>query len=159
MNINATLIGQTIAFFIFVWFCMKYVWPPLMAAMEERKNKIAEGLAAGERGHKEHELAEKRAKEVLQEARAEASDIINLANVRAGEMVEEAKAKATEEAAKVKKNAEAEIEQEIASAREVLREQVSVLALSAAEQIIKSEIDASKHKAIIDDVSGKLGVA
>ena len=159
MNINATLIGQTIAFFIFVWFCMKYVWPPLMAAMEERKNKIAEGLAAGERGQKEHELAEKRAKEVLQEARAEASDIINLANVRAGEMVEEAKAKATEEAAKVKKNAEAEIEQEIASAREVLREQVSVLALSAAEQIIKSEIDASKHKAIIDDVSGKLGVA
>ncbi|MEW4983696.1 MAG: F0F1 ATP synthase subunit B [Cycloclasticus sp.] len=159
MNINATLIGQTIAFFMFVWFCMKYVWPPLMAAMEERKSKIAEGLAAGERGQKEHELAEKRAKEVLQEARAEASDIINLANVRAGEMVEEAKSKAVDEAAKVKKGAEAEIEQEVASAREVLREQVSVLAVSAAEQIIKSEIDASKHKAIIDDISGKLGAA
>jgi len=159
MNINATLIGQTIAFFMFVWFCMKYVWPPLMAAMEERKSKIAEGLAAGERGQKEHELAEKRAKEVLQEARAEASDIINLANVRAGEMVEEAKSKAVDEAAKVKKGVEAEIEQEVASAREVLREQVSVLAVSAAEQIIKSEIDASKHKAIIDDISGKLGAA
>jgi len=138
---------------------MKYVWPPLMAAMEERKSKIAEGLAAGERGQKEHELAEKRAKEVLQEARAEASDIINLANVRAGEMVEEAKSKAVDEAAKVKKGVEAEIEQEVASAREVLREQVSVLAVSAAEQIIKSEIDASKHKAIIDDISGKLGAA
>jgi len=159
MNINATLIGQTIAFFIFVWFCMKYVWPPLMAAMEERKSKIAEGLAAGERGKKEHELAEQRAKELLQEARAEASDIINLANVRAGEMVEGAKGKAEEEAAKVKKGAEAEIEQEVARAREALREQVSVLALTAAEQIIKSEIDASKHKAIIADISGKLGVA
>ncbi|MEE4292145.1 MAG: F0F1 ATP synthase subunit B [Cycloclasticus sp.] len=157
MNINATLIGQTIAFFMFVWFCMKYVWPPLMAAMEERKSKIAEGLAAGERGQKEHELAEKRAKEVLQEARAEASDIINLANVRAGEMVEEAKGKAAEEAAKVKKGVEAEIEQEIASAREELRQQVSVLAISAAEKIIKSEIDASKHQVIIDDISGKLG--
>jgi F-type H+-transporting ATPase subunit b len=157
MNINATLIGQTIAFFMFVWFCMKYVWLPLMAAMEERKSKIAEGLAAGERGQKEHELAEKRAKEVLQEARAEASDIINLANVRAGEMVEEAKGKAAEEAAKVKKGVEAEIEQEIASAREELRQQVSVLAISAAEKIIKSEIDASKHQVIIDDISGKLG--
>ena len=102
MNINATLIGQTIAFFMFVWFCMKFVWPPLMAAMEERKSKIAEGLAAGERGKKEHELAEKRAKEVLEEARGEGSDIINLANVRAGEMVEEAKSKAVEEAVKVK---------------------------------------------------------
>ena len=157
MNINATLIGQTIAFFMFVWFCMKFVWPPLMAAMEERKSKIAEGLAAGERGKKEHELAEQRAKEVLQEARAEASDIINLANVRAGEMVEEAKSKAVEEDLKVKKGAEAEIEQEIASAREALRQQVSVLAVSAAEKIIKSEIDASKHQAIIDDISGKLG--
>ena len=159
MNINATLIGQTIAFFIFVWFCMKYVWPPLMAAMEERKNKIAEGLAAGERGQKEHELAEKRAIEVLQEARAEASDIINLANVRAGEMVEEAKGKATEEAAKVKKGAEAEIEQEVAGAREALREEVSTLAIAAAEQIIKSEINATKHKKLINDISSKLGAA
>jgi F-type H+-transporting ATPase subunit b len=159
MNINATLIGQTIAFFIFVWFCMKYVWPPLMAAMEERKSQIAEGLAASERGKKEHELAEKRATEVLKEARAEASDIINLANVRAGEMVEEAKAKAADEAAKVKKGAEAEIEQEVASAREALRGQVSVLAITAAEQIIKSEIDASKHKGIINDISSKLGAA
>ncbi|MEH6502647.1 MAG: F0F1 ATP synthase subunit B [Cycloclasticus sp.] len=157
MNINATLIGQTIAFFIFVWFCMKYVWPPLMAAMEERKSKIAEGLAAGERGQKEHELAEKRAKEVLQEARSEASDIINLANVRAGEMVEEAKGKAVEEAAKVKKGAEADIEREVASAREALRGEVSTLAIAAAEQIIKSEIDASKHKTLIDNVSNQLG--
>jgi len=159
MNINATLIGQTIAFFMFVWFCMKFVWPPLTAAMEERKAKIAEGLAAGERGQKEHELAEKRAKEVLIEARTEASDIINLANVRAGEMVEEAKGKALEEAAKVKKGAEAEIEQEVASAREVLREQVSVLAIAAAEQIIKSEIDATKHKTLINNVSSQLGSA
>ncbi|MEO1889785.1 MAG: F0F1 ATP synthase subunit B [Cycloclasticus sp.] len=159
MNINATLIGQTIAFIMFVWFCMKYVWPPLMAALDERKAKIVEGLAAAERGEKEQELAEKRATEVIHEARAEASDIINLANVRAGEMVEEAKGKAVEEAAKVKKGAEAEIEQEVASAREVLREQVSVLAITAAEQIIKSEIDVKKHKAIIDDISSKLGTA
>ena len=159
MNINATLIGQTIAFIMFVWFCMKYVWPPIIAALEERKAKIAEGLAAAERGEKAHELAEKRAKEVLQEARVEASDIINLANVRAGEMVEEAKDKTVEEAAKVKKGAEADIEQEVASAREVLREQVSVLAVAAAEQIIKSEIDVNKHKNIINDISNKLGAA
>ncbi len=159
MNINATLIGQTIAFIMFVWFCMKYVWPPIMAALEERKAKIADGLAAGERGQKEQELAEVRAKDVISGAHAEASDIINLANVRAGEMVEEAKGKALEEAAKVKKGAEAEIEQEVASAREVLREQVSALAIAAAEQIIKSEIDATKHKALIDNVSSQLGSA
>jgi F-type H+-transporting ATPase subunit b len=159
MNINATLIGQTIAFFMFVWFCMKYVWPPLVAALEERKAKIAEGLAAAERGEKEQELAEKRATDVIHEARAEASDIINLANVRAGEMVEEAKGKAVEEAAKVIKGAEAEIEQEVASAREALRAQVSSLVITAAEQIIKSEIDVNKHKALINDVSNKLGAA
>ncbi|ORU90754.1 MAG: F0F1 ATP synthase subunit B [Cycloclasticus sp. symbiont of Poecilosclerida sp. M] len=159
MNINATLIGQTIAFVMFVWFCMKYVWPPIMAALEERKTKIEEGLAAAERGEKEHELAEKKATEVIHEARAEASDIINLANVRAGEMVEEAKGKAVEEAAKVKKGAAAEIEQEVASARESLRQEVSGLAISAAEQIIKSEIDAKKHKKLIDKVSSQLGAA
>jgi len=159
MNINATLIGQTIAFMMFVWFCMKYVWPPLMAAMDERAKKIAEGLAAGERGQKEQELAEQKAVEVIQEARSEASDIINLANVRAGEMVEEAKGKAVEEAAKVKIGAEAEIEQEIASAKEELRQQVSTLVISAAEQIIKSEIDVKKHKKLITDVSNQLGAA
>jgi len=159
MNINATLIGQTIAFFIFVWFCMKYVWPPLMAAMEERKKTIAEGLAAGERGQKEQELAEKRAREVLHEARSEASDIINLANVRAGEMVEEAKNKALEEADKVKKSAEGDIALQVASAKEVLRGQVSTLAITAAEQILKSEIDASKHKVMIDKISSQLGAA
>jgi len=159
MNINATLIGQTIAFIMFVWFCMKYVWPPIMAALEERKAKIAEGLAAAERGEKEQELAELKAKDVIHEARTEASDIINLANVRAGEMIEEAKGKAVDEAAKVKKGAEAAIEQELASARESLREQVSVLAVAAAEKIIKSEINVTKHKAIIDDISGKLGAA
>ncbi len=159
MNINATLIGQTIAFTMFVWFCMKYVWPPLMVAMDERAQKIAEGLAAGERGQKEQELAEKKAKEVLKDARTEASDIINLANVRAGEMVEEAKGKAVEEAAKVKLGAEAEIEQEVASAKEELRQQVSVLVVSAAEQIIKSEIDINKHKKLIADVSNQLSAA
>lgn len=159
MNINATLIGQTIAFIMFVWFCMKYVWPPLITALEERKAKIAEDLAAAERGAKEHELAEKRAKEILHKAHEDASDIINLANVRAGEMVEEAKGKATDEAGKVKVLAEAELEQEISSARETLRAQVSVLAITAAEQIIKSEINVKKHKALIDDVSSKLGVA
>ncbi|ORU91309.1 MAG: F0F1 ATP synthase subunit B [Cycloclasticus sp. symbiont of Poecilosclerida sp. N] len=159
MNINATLIGQTIAFIMFVWFCMKYVWPPIIAALEERKTKIAEGLAAAERGEKEQKLAEKKATKVMHEARIEASDIIDLANVRAGEMIEEAKGKAVEEVAKVKKGAEVEIEQEVANAREALREEVSVLALSAAEKIIKSEIDANKHKKLIDDVSKQLGAA
>lgn len=159
MNINATLIGQTIAFIMFVWFCMKFVWPPIMAALEERKAKIAEGLEAAERGHKEHELAEQRAKDVLHEARSDASDIINQANARGGELVEEAKGKAVDEANKVKAAASSELEQEVNSAREALRAQVSVLAISAAEQILKREIDASKHQDIINDVSKQLGAA
>jgi len=159
MNINATLIGQTIAFVLFVWFCMKYVWPPVMAALEERKARIAEGLEAAERGHKEHELAEQRAKEVLHEARSDASDIINQANARGGEMVEEAKTKAVEEANKVKASAHAELDQDVTSAREDLRKQVGVLAIAAAEQILKREIDAGKHQDIINDVSKQLGAA
>lgn len=159
MNINATLIGETIAFFMFVWFCMKFVWPPIMNALEERKTKIAEGLAAAERGHKEHELAEKRAKDVIHEAREEAKGIVGLANTRGSDAVEEAKEKAVVEANKVKELALAEIEQEVNSVREELRKQVGVLAIQAAEQILKKEIDASKHKDIISSVSKQLGQA
>ncbi len=159
MNINATLIGETIAFFMFVWFCMKFVWPPIMNALEERKTKIAEGLSAAERGHKEHELAEKRAKEVIHEAREEAKGIVTLANTRGSDAVEEAKDKAVVEANKVKELALAEIEQEVNSVREELRKQVGALAIQAAEQILKKEIDASKHKDIISSVSKQLGQA
>jgi F-type H+-transporting ATPase subunit b len=159
MNINATLIGETIAFFMFVWFCMKFVWPPIMSALEERKTKIAEGLSAAERGHKEHELAEKRAKEVIHGAREEAKGIVTLANARGSDAVEEAKEKAVVEANKVKELALAEIEQEVNSVREELRKQVGVLAIQAAEQILKKEIDASKHKDIISSVSKQLGQA
>jgi len=159
MNINATLIGETIAFFMFVWFCMKYVWPPITSALEERKQKIAEGLSAAERGLKEHELAEKRAKEVIHEAREEAKGIIGLANTRGNEAVEAAKEKAVVEANKVKELANAEIEQELNSVREALSKQVGELAIKAAEQILKKEIDAGKHKEIISSVSKQLGQA
>ena len=97
MNINATLIGQAIAFFLFVVFCMKYVWPPIMHALQERKKKIADGLAAGERGKHEQQLAEERAKEILREAKDQAGDIISRAEKRANEIIDEAKDQAREE--------------------------------------------------------------
>jgi F-type H+-transporting ATPase subunit b len=152
MNFNATLIGQTITFIVFVWFCMKYVWPPLMAALEERKAKIADGLAAAERGQKDLQLAQSKVSENLKEAKQQAQDIINQANKRANEMVEEAKEVAREEAEKIKSAATADIDQQINSAREQLRKEVSSIALAGAEQILKREINAEAHGKVFDDM-------
>jgi F-type H+-transporting ATPase subunit b len=156
MNINATLIGQSIAFFLFVMFVMKYVWPPLMAAMNERKKQIADGLAAAERGHHEHELAEKRAKEVIREAHEEASSIISRAQQRASEVIEESKEKAKEEADRIVESGHALIQQEFSSAREQLREQVSALALAGVSQILQREVKESDHQQVLAELSAKL---
>ncbi len=156
MNINLTLIGQSITFFIFVFFCMKVVWPPIMHALDERKKRIADGLAAAERGAHEQELAEKRAAEKLHEAKQQASEILAQANKRASEIVDEAKEAATEEGNRLKTAAEAEIEQEVHRAKEELRKQVSAVALAGANKVLKKEVDASTHKAVLDDLIAQI---
>lgn len=152
MNFNATLIGQTITFIVFVWFCMKYVWPPLMTTLEQRKAKIADGLAAAERGQKDLELAQAKVSDDLKTAKQQAQDIINQAQKRANEMVDDAKETAREEAEKIKAAASADIDQQINSAREQLRKEVSVIALSGAEKILQREVDAKAHGDVLDDL-------
>jgi len=156
MNFNATLIGQSITFAIFVWFCMKYVWPPLMTALEERKARIADGLAAAERGQKDLELAQAKVSDNLKESKQQAQDIINQAQKRANEIVDEAKDIAREEADKIKAAASSDIEQQINSAREQLRKDVSAIALSGAEKILKREINAETHGKVLEDLMAQI---
>ncbi len=156
MNINATLIGQSIAFFVFVWFVMKFVWPPLIAALDERKKTIADGLAAAERGQHEQELAEKAAAVHIKEAKGQASEIVTQAQKRASEIVEEAKDNAKEEAGRVKTAAEAEIEQEINRAKEHLRQQVAGIAMAGAAKVLNREIDEKAHSEIVDDMIAQI---
>lgn len=156
MNINLTLIGQSIAFLVFVWFCMKFIWPPLMSALEERKKTIAEGLAAAERGKKEQELGEKRATEVIKEARGKAADIIAGAERRGAEIVDEAKTDAKTEGERIIAAAQTEIEQEINRARETLRGEVAALATAGAEQILAKEVDAKAHSKMLDELAAQL---
>ncbi len=156
MNINLTLIAQLISFAFFVWFTMKYVWPPMVKAMEERKAKIADGLAAAERGAHEKELAEQAAKEKLHEAKLQSAEIISRAEKRAAEIIDEAKEKALEEGERILAAARAEIEQEANKAREALRRQVGELAVAGAEKILRREIDASAHQAILDELAEQI---
>ena len=157
MSINATLIGQMITFTLLVWFTMKYVWPPIIAAMEERKAKIADGLAAAEKGQDEIKLAEKKAKGLLKEAKEQSVEIISSAQKRANELVEESKLQAKVEAERILEAARAQIQQESLQARESLRKEVSALALRAAEQILKEEIDKAKHQNILNRAVEVLG--
>ncbi len=156
MNINLTLFGQMLSFAVFVWFTMKFVWPPIVTALEERKTRIAEGLAAAERGHREQELARKRATTSMQDAKAEAGEILGMAHKRAAEIVDEAKGDARVEGARLLATAHTEIEQEKTRVKEELREQVAKLALSAAEKILQKEIDAVKHKTLLDTVAKQI---
>ena len=157
MSINATLIGQMITFTFLVMFTMKYVWPPIMAALEERKAKIANGLAAAEKGQDEIRLAEKKAISLLKEAKEHSAEIISSAQKRANELVEEGKLQAKKEGDRLLEAAKAQIEQEILQARENLRKEVSSLALRAAEQILKEEIDKAKHQNILNRAAEELG--
>ena len=155
MNINLTLIGQLVAFIAFVGFCMRYVWPPITAAMAERQSKIAEGLAAADRAGHDLELAQKRATEQLAEAKREAAGIVEAANKRAQAVVEEAKQVAIAETERVKAAASADIEQERARAQEQLMTQVSALALAGAEKILDAEIDADKHADLLKSLAAE----
>jgi F-type H+-transporting ATPase subunit b len=156
MNINATLIGQSIKFFVFVWFCMKFVWPPIMNALDARKKMIADGLAAGERGKHELELASKRAGENLHEAKQKAGEIIAQADKRAAQLIEEAKTAAKAEGDRMIASAQASVAQETVRAKEALRGQVADLAVAGAEKILRREIDAKAHADLLVAIQNEL---
>jgi len=156
MNFNATVIGQMIAFAVFVWFCMKFIWPFIIQALEERKKTIADGLAAAEKGQHELEMAEKRAIEILKEGKEKSQDFINQAQNRADEIVDEAKGNAKDEGDRIIAAAHTEIDQERQQVREELRQQVAVLAVAGAEQILEREVDQKAHKEVLDKISATL---
>lgn len=156
MNINLTLIGQMLAFVVFVLFCMKYVWPPIIAAMQERSQKISDGLAAADRASHDLELAREKAGKRLRKAKEEAATIVDAANKRAIQIVEEAKDQAVVEADRIKAAADAEIEQATSRAREGLRGEVAVLAFAGAEKILEAEIDRSAHADMVEKLAAQL---
>jgi F-type H+-transporting ATPase subunit b len=156
MNLGATIIGQSLTFLLFVWFCMKYVWPPIMGALEARKKVIADGLAAADRAKLDLELARKRATEDLHEAKVQAAEIISQAEKRAAQMIEEAKTAAKAEGDRQLAAAKAEIEQEANRARESLREQVAGLAVAGAEKILRREINPQAHADLINQLKAEL---
>ena len=156
MDINLTLIIQGLAFFAVAWVVMKFGWPGIMAAIEERQAKIAEGLAAADRSKKDLAQAEEKVSEVLREARAKANEIIAQAEARRLQIIDAAKDEAVAEAQRVKSGADAEIEESAGKAREELRKQVSVLALAGAEKLIRREIDGNAHKALLDELASEI---
>jgi F-type H+-transporting ATPase subunit b len=156
MNINLTLIGQAIAFAVFVWFCMKYVWPPIVGALAEREQRIADGLAAAEKGRHELSLAEKRASQILHEGREKAQEFIAHAEQRAGEIIEEGKMAAKAEGDRLIAAARVQIEQERNTAREALRREVAALAVRGAEQILMREVDAGTHREMLQRLSAEI---
>ena len=156
MNINATLFGELIAFIFFVWFCMKFVWPPIMGAIEERQKKIADGLAASERGEKDRELAQAKATEQLKEAKTQAAGIIEQAKKRGSQIVDEETQRAHQERENIIAQGHAEIEAERNRAKEDLRKQVAVLAVAGAEKILERQIDAAAQSDIVEKLVAEL---
>ena len=156
MNINLTLIGQSITFIFFVMFVMKFVWPPLIAALDERKKTIADGLAAAEKGKHDGELAQQKVLETLKEAKVQAQDIINLAEKRASEIIEESKETARVEGERIITAANAELEQEVNRAREQLRGQVVSLAVTGASKVLKREVDEKANEDLLKDLVAQL---
>ena len=153
---NLTLVIQGIAFFAVAWLVMKFGWPHILGAIEERQQKIAEGLAAADRSQKDLAQAQDKANEALREARAKANEVIEQAHQRANQIVEAAKNDAVAEAGRQKALAEAEIAAATNRAREDLRKQVSVLAVSGAEKLLRREIDAGAHTALLDELAAQL---
>ncbi len=156
MHINLTLIGQSITFLIFVWFCMKFVWPFIRSSMEARTQQIAEGLSAADRAHRDLELAKDKVSSQLKEAKVEAASIIEQANRRAAQIIDEAKDRAREEGERIKTAAQAEIEQETNRAREQLRGQVGALAVAGASRILGRAVDESAHRDIVEKLAQEL---
>jgi F-type H+-transporting ATPase subunit b len=156
MNINATLILQSIAMMIFVWFCMKFLWPPLLKAMDERRERIAEGLAASDKAEKELEAAKITVEQQIREARDKAGEIVDQANQRHSQIVEQAKEDAVSERNRQVSAAEAEITQSANQAREELRTTVARLAVLGASQILEKEVDADTHRELLDKLIAEI---
>ena len=156
MNINATLIGQAISFTIFVWFCMKYVWPPLTAAMQERQKQMSDGLENAEKAQEELDEAKSEVANQLKEAKLQSASLIDQANKRANQIVEDAKGIAIQEGDRLKQAAQADIEQEVNSAKEALRQQVAVLAVAGAEKILENNVDQNVHSEMLNNLAAQL---
>ena len=156
MNITVTLFAQMLAFGLLIWFVNKVMWGPLSGIMEARQKRIADGLAAAEKGKHEQELAEKRATELLKEAKDQAQEIVAQGQKRASEIVEEAKEAARVEGERIVAAANAELEREVNQAREALRAQVAALAVAGAEKILKREIDAKAHEDLLNDLAAQI---
>ena len=156
MDINLTLVVQVLVFGAFVMFTMKFVWPPLVKALEERQEKIADGLAAAERGRRELELAQHRVKDEMKQAKVDAADILEKAHRRAGQIIEEAKDEARQEAQKLAKIADEQITQALNHAKDSLRKQVAVLAVAGAEKILMREIDEEANRALLNNLIAEI---
>jgi len=156
MSINLTLFAQAAAFALFIWFTVKFIWPPLLRAIEARQKQIADGLAAADEGRKSLELSKTQAEEAIGDARGRAAEILAQADRRGAQLIEEAKTAARDEAGREKAAAKAEIEQEASRAREQLREQVAALAVAGAEKILRREVDASVHGELLESIKKQL---
>jgi len=156
VDITLTIFGQSIAFFVFWWFCAKYVWPLFMNIMDERRKKIADGLEAAARAVKDLELAQAKSTEQLKEAKTEAAGIVDLANKRAAQIVDEAKGQAREEGQRIIAGAQADIEQEVNRAKEALRAQVSAIAIAGAEKILEGSIDQAANEDMLSKLASEL---
>lgn len=156
MNLNLTLAFQVLFFIVFVWFTKKFVWTPIIGALNERKTQIADGLAAAEKGLQAEEEGRHQADQIIAEAKVQASDIIGKAEKHGVELVDEAKNNAREEGERIMTAAQAEIDTELNKAKESLRGQVSELAVAGAQQILKREVDEKAHSDILDDLAAKL---
>lgn len=156
MNVTATLFGQAFTFLVLVWFIKAVLWEPMLRMMEERRKRIADGLAAAESGHRDKDLAQKKAKEIIQEAKVQASDIIAHAEKRAGEIVEESKDDARAEGDRLLVAARAEMEQEMNQAKDGLRKQVVELSLQGAQQVLMREVNAAEHNRALEKLAAGL---
>lgn len=156
MNINLTLFGQMVTFAMFVWFCMKFVWPVIIEAMEEREKKISDGLDAADRAMRDLETAKNQASDQMKEAKQEAAGIVDHANKRANQIVDEAKQQAIVEGDRLKAAAQADIEQEVNRAKEELRASVAGLALAGAEKVLEASIDDEANRALVDKLASQL---
>jgi F-type H+-transporting ATPase subunit b len=156
VDINMTIIGQTIAMIVFVWFCMRFVWPPLVHALDERRKTIADGLAAAEDGQKKLEDAQARYEETVRESREKAAEVIQQAEKRSREIIDEARGEAISEGERLIAQAKAEISQEASRAKDALRGDVAAIALSGARQLLEREIDPATHKQLLDKLASEL---
>lgn len=156
MNINATILGQAIAFVLFVWFCMKYVWPPLIRTIEKRQKEIADGLASGERALKEALLAQENTVQITEQAKAKAFAIIEQANKQKMQILEEAKQEAEAEKAKILKKGLTELNAERKRTQDELRKQIAMLVMTGAEKVIRRSVNEAENSDIIDKLTAEL---